>query len=103
MRRQTVEQLVEGYHHLATTQRAVRRQRMASAQAPRMRAETADSIQTTLELMDQTDDAQALGAQDAAGDQVQDKFLRADADGVPGVRPALETHDDAEVLAILKT
>ncbi len=58
--RQTVEQLVEGYHHLATTQRAVRRQRMASAQAPRMRAETADSIQTTLELMDQTDDGQAL-------------------------------------------
>jgi len=58
--RQTVEQLVEGYHHLATTQRAVRRERMASAQAPRIRAETAGSIQTTLELMDQTDDGQAL-------------------------------------------
>ncbi len=58
--RQTIEQLAEGYHHLATTQRAVRRQRMASAQVPRIRAETAGSIQTTLELMDQTDDAQAL-------------------------------------------
>ena len=58
--RQTVEQLAEGYHHLATTQRAVRRERMASAQAPRIRAETAGSIQTTLELMDQTDDVQAL-------------------------------------------
>ena len=58
--RQTVEQLVEGYHHLATTRRAVRRQRMASAQAPRIRAETAGSIQSTLELMDQTDETQAL-------------------------------------------
>jgi len=58
--RQTIEQLAEGYHDLATLQRAVRRERMASAQAPRIRAETADSIQTTLELMDQTDDAQAL-------------------------------------------
>jgi hypothetical protein len=58
--RQTIEQLAEGYHHLATTQRAVRREWMASAQAPRIRAETADSIQTTLELMEQTDDAQAL-------------------------------------------
>jgi len=58
--RQTVEQLVEGYHHLATTRRAVRRQRMASAQAPVIRAETADSIQATLELMDQTDETQAL-------------------------------------------
>jgi len=58
--RQTIEQLAEGYHHLATLQRAVRREWMASAQAPRIRAETADSIQTTLELMDQTDDAQAL-------------------------------------------
>ena len=58
--RQTVEQLVEGYLHLETAQRAVRRERMASAQAPIMRAETAASIQSTLELMDQTDDAQAL-------------------------------------------
>jgi len=58
--RQTIEQLAEGTHHLATLQRAVRREWMASAQAPRMRAETADSIQTTLELLDQTDDAQAL-------------------------------------------
>jgi hypothetical protein len=58
--RQTIEQLAEGYHDLATLQRAVRRERMASAQTPRIRAETADSIQTTLELMDQTDDAQAL-------------------------------------------
>jgi len=58
--RQTVEQLAEGYHHLATLQRAVRRERMAGAKAPRIRAETANSIQTTLELLDQTDDAQAL-------------------------------------------
>ena len=58
--RQTVEQLVEGYHHLETTRRAVRREWMATAQAPRIRAETADSIQTTLELMDQTDETQAL-------------------------------------------
>ncbi|MEE8392379.1 MAG: helicase-related protein, partial [Anaerolineae bacterium] len=58
--RQTVEQLVEGTHHLETIQRAVRRQRMSSAQIPRIRAETADSIQATLELMDQTDDTQAL-------------------------------------------
>jgi len=58
--RQTVEQLAEGYHHLATVQRAVRRQRMAGAQASRIRTETAASIQATLELMDQTDDAQAL-------------------------------------------
>ena len=58
--RQTIEQLAEGTHHLATLQRAVRRERMASAQAPLIRAETADSIQTTLELLDQTDDAQAL-------------------------------------------
>ena len=58
--RQTVEQLAEGYHHLATTQRAVRRQRMVSAQTPRIRSETAESIQTTLELLDQTDDAQSL-------------------------------------------
>jgi hypothetical protein len=58
--RQTIEQLAESTHHLATAQRAVRRQRMPGAQAPRIRAETADSIQTTLELMDQTDDAQAL-------------------------------------------
>ncbi|TEU15784.1 MAG: helicase [Anaerolineales bacterium] len=58
--RQTIEQLAEGTHHLATTQRAVRREWMAGAQAPRIRAETADSIQTTLELMDQTDDTQAL-------------------------------------------
>jgi len=58
--RQTVEQLVEGYHHLETTRRAVRRQRMSSAQAPVIRAETADSIQMSLELMDQTDEAQRL-------------------------------------------
>ncbi|MGA9351814.1 MAG: helicase-related protein [Anaerolineae bacterium] len=58
--RQTIEQLAESYHHLATLQRAVRREWMASAQAPLIRAETADSIQTTLELMDQTDDTQAL-------------------------------------------
>jgi len=58
--RQTVEQLVEGYLHLETAQRAVRRERMASAQAPIIRAETAASIQSTLELMDQTDNAQAL-------------------------------------------
>jgi superfamily II DNA or RNA helicase len=58
--RQTIEQLAEGYHNLATLQRAIRRERMASAQAPLIRAETADSIQTTLELMDQTDDTQAL-------------------------------------------
>ncbi|RLC76632.1 MAG: helicase, partial [Chloroflexi bacterium] len=58
--RQTVEQLVEGYHHLETTQRAVRRQRMSSAQSPLIRTETADSIKATLELMDQTDDAQTL-------------------------------------------
>jgi hypothetical protein len=58
--RQTVEQLVEGYHHLETTRRAVRRQWMSSAQAPVIRAETADSIQTSLELMDQTNEAQRL-------------------------------------------
>jgi len=58
--RQAIEQLAEGYHHLATVQRAVRRQRMAGAQASRIRTETAASIQATLELMDQTDDAQAL-------------------------------------------
>ena len=61
--RQTIEQPAEGYHHLATTQRAVRRERMTGAQAPRIRAETAASIQTSLELMDQTDDAQALVTQ----------------------------------------
>jgi len=32
--RQTVEQLAEGYHHLATAQRAVRRERMVSTQGP---------------------------------------------------------------------
>ena len=32
--RQTIEQLAEGYHHLETLQRAVRRERMAGAQAP---------------------------------------------------------------------
>lgn len=58
--RQTIEQLAEGTHHLGTIQRAVRRQRMAGAQADRIRAETAASIQATLELMDQTDEAQAL-------------------------------------------
>ena len=58
--RQTIEQLAEGYHHLATTQRAVRRQRMPGVQSPRIRAETAESIQATLELLDQTDDAQNL-------------------------------------------
>ena len=58
--RQTVEQLVEGYLHLETAQRAVRRQRMARAQAPAIRTETASSIQATLELMDQTDEAQSL-------------------------------------------
>jgi hypothetical protein len=58
--RQTVEQLIEGYHHLATAQRAARRQRLAGAQAPEIRAETAASIQATLELMDQTDEVQAL-------------------------------------------
>ena len=58
--RQTIEQLAEGYHHLATLQRAVRREQMASAQAPRIRAQTAASIQTTLELMEQSDDMEAL-------------------------------------------
>lgn len=58
--RQTIEQLIEGYHHLETTQRAARRERMAGAQAPQIRAETAASIQATLELMDQTDETQAL-------------------------------------------
>ncbi|NIN64772.1 MAG: hypothetical protein GTO63_08735 [Anaerolineae bacterium] len=43
--RQTIEQLAEG------------------TQAPRIRADTAESIQTTVELMDQTDDAQALVTQ----------------------------------------
>ena len=58
--RQTIEQLIEGYHHLETTQRAARRERMAGAQAPQIRAETAASIQATLELMDQTDETQSL-------------------------------------------
>ena len=58
--RQTVEQLAEGYHHLATLQRAIRRERMAKAQSPRIRADTAASIKTTLEFQDQTDDTQAL-------------------------------------------
>jgi len=58
--RQTIEQLAEGYHHLDTIQRAVRRQRMAGGQADRIRQETAASIQATLELMDQTDEAQTL-------------------------------------------
>ena len=35
--RQTIEQLAEGTHHLATLQRAVRRQQMPGAQAPRIR------------------------------------------------------------------
>jgi len=58
--RRTIEQLAEGYHHLGTVQRAVRRQRMSGSRAPHIRAETARSIQTTLELMEQTDDAQSL-------------------------------------------
>lgn len=58
--RQTIEQLAEGTHHLETIQHTVRRQRMAGAQADRIRAETAASIQATLELMDQTDEAQEL-------------------------------------------
>jgi len=58
--RQTIEQLVEGYYHLETTRRAVRCEWMASAQAPRIRTETAGSIQAILELMDQTDETQAL-------------------------------------------
>ena len=58
--RQTVEQLAEGYHHLETLQRAVRRQRMSGAHESEIRAETAASIQATLELMEQTDDSQQL-------------------------------------------
>jgi len=58
--RQTVEQLVEGTLHLETAQRAVRRERMSGAQASAIRAATAGSIQTSLELMDQTDAAQTL-------------------------------------------
>ena len=46
--RQTIEQLAEGYLNLEILQRAVRRERMAGAQAPHIRAETASSIQTTL-------------------------------------------------------
>jgi superfamily II DNA or RNA helicase len=58
--RRTVEQLVEGTLHLATVQRTLNRERMATAQASAIRAETADSIQTSLELIEQTDDAQTL-------------------------------------------
>jgi hypothetical protein len=58
--RQTAEQLVEGYLHLETSRRAIRRERMAGAQTRFIRTETTNSIKTTLELMDQTDDAQAL-------------------------------------------
>jgi SNF2 family DNA or RNA helicase len=58
--RRTIEQLIEGYLHLETTQRAVRREHMSGSQASAIRVETADSIQTSLELMEQTDDAQSL-------------------------------------------
>jgi superfamily II DNA or RNA helicase len=58
--RQTIEQLAEGYGHLEMARRAVRRQRMSGVETPRIRAETVDSIQTTMELMDQTDGAQEL-------------------------------------------
>ncbi len=58
--RRTIEQLAAGYPHLETVQRTLRRQRMSGSRAPHIRAETANSIQTTLELMEQTDDVQSL-------------------------------------------
>ena len=58
--RQTIEQLAEGYHHIGTIQRAMKRERMPGANAAHIRADTGASIQATMELMDQDDDAQAL-------------------------------------------
>lgn len=58
--RETLEQLAEGYHRLELVSEAAEAQRFPKRiETKRMANETAENIRATVELMDQTDDAEA--------------------------------------------
>lgn len=59
--RETLEQLVEGYRRLELVQEAEEEQRyVRKAESRRMAGETAENVRSAMELMDQTDETEAL-------------------------------------------
>ena len=73
--RETVEMLAEGYRHLDLAAEEVERQAYPKrTEAGKMAQETAGNLRNSVELMDQTDEAQALIA--GLIQMIQDKRLK---------------------------